>query len=121
MVVRIHPWLPKVPYRDQQREAQWKRERYDLLKRLMREAKSRPCTDCKIEYPYYVMQFDHRDPRQKLIKLAYIGGMSLSIKKLEEEIAKCDVVCANCHAARTWQQRNGLVQRVAPLPCKERD
>ncbi len=29
---------------------------------IVREAKSVPCADCGVKYPYYVMDFDHRDP-----------------------------------------------------------
>ena len=52
------------------------------------------------EYPYYVMDLDHRDPSTKLYapaKLITLGSM----KKAIEEVAKCDVVCANCHRERT--------------------
>jgi hypothetical protein len=27
-----------------------------------------------------------------------------------KEIAKCDVVCANCHAARTWKRLKGRLK-----------
>jgi len=26
-----------------------------------------------------------------------------SLQKLKDEIAKCDVVCLNCHKLRTWR------------------
>lgn len=56
--------------------------------------------DCGVHYPSYVMDFDHRDPSTKK------GGVgkfvSVGWKSLKEEIAKCDLVCANCHRERTW-------------------
>lgn len=60
--------------------------------------------DCGIKYPSYVMQFDHRDPKQKLFKIAR-DAWKYSVEKIKEEISKCDVVCANCHAERTHQQK----------------
>jgi hypothetical protein len=30
----------------------------------------------------------------------------LALKKIKEEIAKCQVLCANCHAMRTAEQFN---------------
>lgn len=77
-----------------------------LLRLLIREAKRKPCTDCEIEYPYYVMQFDH--VRGK--KISNLQNMHLRFGKLQilEEIAKCDVVCANCHAQRTWTRAQVL-------------
>lgn len=68
---------------------------------IIREAKDRPCADCGVQYPYYVMQFDHVRGEKKF-NLG--GGWNNSIEAIQEEIAKCDVVCANCHAERTYQR-----------------
>lgn len=72
------------------------------MREKIRSYKDKPCTDCGVQYPYYVMQFDHLDGDDKL---GAIGRMSWSYVKLEQEVAKCDVVCANCHAVRTWQRK----------------
>ena len=35
--------------------------------------------------------------------------MSLySIKRIQEEIDKCELVCANCHRYRTWERKDYL-------------
>jgi len=50
------------------------------------------------------MDFDHRFPDEKSFNIgrdALAGRCSL--EQLEREIAKCDVVCANCHRIRTHQ------------------
>lgn len=78
---------------------------------LIREHKSKPCADCGVLYPYYVMDFDHRDGKDKVINLAHASRMTRP--KILEEIAKCDVVCSNCHRERTYQrsvrkQRSGV-------------
>src|SRR5437764_8746341 len=39
-------------------EKAYKRRAY--LRQLINEAKSKPCTDCGVTYPSYVMDFDHR-------------------------------------------------------------
>lgn len=79
----------------------------EKLRVFMREKKDMPCTDCGIKYPYYVMQFDHlRDKEYHISTLVN----SNNIKKLEAELAKCEVVCANCHAERTY--RRGVAQLV---------
>ena len=57
--------------------------------------------DCSIEYPYYVMQFDHRDPSLKSFTISDNIDQK-SLEQLVNEARKCDVVCANCHAERTW-------------------
>jgi hypothetical protein len=68
-----------------------------------RQMKSRPCADCGIQYPYYVMDFDHR--REEIKKCAVSQTERLSIEAIKKEIAKCDVVCSNCHRERTYQRR----------------
>lgn len=84
-------------------------ESYKKRAKLIAELKSVPCADCGIQYPYYVMDFDHRDPRTKLYE---IGAIKMhSMEKLLKEIAKCDVVCANCHRERTFGKRDEWAQK----------
>lgn len=71
--------------------------------RIMREAKDRPCMDCGQQHPHYVMQFDHRNPTDK--KFGCQGMRVCGLPTLYRELAKCDVICANCHSKRTHQQR----------------
>lgn len=68
-----------------------------------REIKSIPCADCGVQYPYYVMDFDHREGETKTHNLSDVAEMS--INALKREIDKCDVVCSNCHRERTHQRR----------------
>jgi hypothetical protein len=63
------------------------------------DSKSKPCADCGITYPYYVMDFDHRENKKFEIGS---NAYSTSFAALEAEIAKCDVVCSNCHRERTY-------------------
>jgi hypothetical protein len=75
---------------------------YQRHRELIRQMKSRPCADCGIQYPYYIMDFDHRDGEEKLFELNSVARMTtLGIAR---EIQKCDVVCANCHRERTHQR-----------------
>lgn len=64
-------------------------------------AKLKPCFDCGITYPTYVLHFDHRDPAEKLFTIGSEWPRK-TIAQILSEIEKCDVVCANCHAERTW-------------------
>lgn len=59
-----------------------------------------PCVDCGTT-DIRVLQFDHRDGEQKFKN---VGQLKTSRGKLEAEVAKCDVRCANCHMIRTAEQ-----------------
>lgn len=69
-------------------------------KELIRAEKDRPCADCGIKYPHYVMDFDHLDPKQKEFGVASMINCG-SLDLIRKEIAKCEVVCSNCHRERT--------------------
>ena len=69
-----------------------------------------PCGDCGIQYPYYVMQFDH----VRGVKLFNVATHHFWSSKqvVLDEVAKCEIVCANCHAERTHQQRQGSMEDI---------
>lgn len=76
-----------------------KRSRNKRLK-LLWELKNKPCKDCGINYPPYIMQFDHVNG----YKEECVSRLN-SYKKIIEEANKCEIVCANCHAERTWKRK----------------
>lgn len=67
--------------------------------------KGKACRDCGGKYPSYVLDFDHRDPKKKRANVALMSGRTGSIARIQEEIDKCDIVCANCHRERTHRRR----------------
>jgi hypothetical protein len=54
------------------------------------------CTNCG-EPDLVCLQFHHRDPATKEIGLADAAANGWGLERLEREIEKCDVLCANCH------------------------
>lgn len=78
-------------------------EKRDLLKAIAAKEKDVPCADCGVRYPSYVMDFDHVRGN-KVGNVAHIVSHG-SEKKLLEEIAKCEVICSNCHRERTYARR----------------
>ena len=82
------------------------RIRQDATRDYLRDVRSVPCADCGGAFAPHQMDFDHRDPAQKSFRLTSGAAMLASPARLEAEIRKCDVVCANCHRVRT-QQRSG--------------
>lgn len=88
------PYAHKEDYNANARATYLKKANY------IRAAKDVPCADCGESYPYYVMDFDHQ--RDKDFMLSQAPTKQVSWKRIDEEIAKCDVVCANCHRQRTY-------------------
>lgn len=79
------------------------KERKQRLRKMVDEYKSVPCMDCGIQYPPHVMDFDHRE--NKFDDVARLVINNVSVKRILDEIAKCDVVCSNCHRVRTYERR----------------
>ena len=80
------------------KQGQRNREEVQAYKR------GKPCADCQQCYPHYVMDFDHVRG-EKIANVADIMRVNMSRKKLWDEIAKCDLVCSNCHRIRTHERR----------------
>jgi hypothetical protein len=80
------------------RNAQRNRANAEFLIEFLRQ---HPCVDCG-EDDVVVLEFDHR--RDKLETVSTLSREGYSLDKLKAEIAKCDVVCANCHRRRTAKQ-----------------
>jgi hypothetical protein len=65
--------------------------------------KSKPCSSCHGEFHPASMQFDHvRGVKEFEVNVAAVGHYSKA--RIEKEIEKCDLVCANCHAVLTWER-----------------
>ena len=83
----------------QERANRSSKKHYGKKARIIQAAKDCPCIDCGITYPSFIMHFDHRNPSQKFRNVSAMA--TYSEKRIRMEIAKCDVVCANCHGLRT--------------------
>ena len=71
---------------------------------LLREAKDVPCVDCGGRFHFAAMDFDHVRGEKKGC-LSTMASKTFSLETIREEMAKCDVVCANCHRVRTYEQK----------------
>ena len=70
---------------------------YEILKRSK-------CADCRESDPI-VLEFDHVRGT-KLNNISNLCILNASLKKLQTEVDKCDVVCSNCRRRRTAQRQN---------------
>lgn len=84
-------------------------KRRTAMKRLeLREwywkKKAGSCSDCYQLFHPVCMQFDHRPSTIKIASVSDLVAKLTSKEEIEVEIQKCDLVCANCHALRTWDR-----------------
>lgn len=70
---------------------QWFRSRKEHLK----------CAVCSENHPA-CLHFHHNDPNAKEIHLSKAVACGCAIARIEREMAKCTVLCANCHLKLHW-------------------
>lgn len=86
------------------------RKTYVERRNWINSLKSHPCLDCKGTFDPVCMQFDH--VRGK--KFFTIGSqVRVSLARLLDEIAKCELVCSNCHALRHKDRRGRGLRKAA--------
>lgn len=66
--------------------------------------KSQPCLDCGGAFDPEVMDFDHVEG-VKGFNISSAVRSGYSIETVREEVAKCELVCANCHRLRSKARR----------------
>lgn len=100
---RDNPGIRRQQYKDRKKE----------IREFIVAEKNKPCLDCGKSYPYYVMDFDHVRGKKKFL-LSVSASKSRSIESLKTEIAKCDVVCSNCHRIRTFTRLlpDGVISNI---------
>lgn len=77
--------------------------------------KSEPCVDCGQSWPYYCMQFDHLPGAVKVDTVARLASGAAPLCVLLSEIAKCELVCCNCHLIRSRKRGNFVATSLRPI------
>lgn len=76
---------------------QYRQLAYDFICEYLLE---HPCVDCG-ENDILVLEFDHRSNKEfGIAQLIQSHSSPVLSEKLIQEVAKCDVRCANCHQRR---------------------
>ena len=95
-------------------------KRRDDNRRYVDALKAGPCVDCGGLFPPVAMDFDHvrGEKRATVTRLVRDRAGRATI---DAEVAKCELVCANCHRIRTaarGQHEADRVDRGATLVLK---
>ena len=61
------------------------------------------CLDCGYRDQAQALHFDHRPGVMKCFEISQ--GYMRTALAVQDELDKCDVLCANCHAIRTHERR----------------
>lgn len=78
------------------------RERYrNEVDDYLDSVKTKPCADCNKVFHPWIMEFDHVDDN-KVTGVAQLRRLKATLESIKREVAKCQLVCANCHRARTF-------------------
>jgi hypothetical protein len=138
-----------MPFKDPEKKRQYQKEyfqkyyarpdRKERLKKQVRERKrsirawyleyksKQSCIVCGMsgEKNPWAIEFHHRDPTEKSDLVSSFVASGYSRKRIEEEIEKCDILCANCHRSKHFQERNAdgssLFEKVSSRPQPDVD
>jgi 5-methylcytosine-specific restriction endonuclease McrA len=93
-----------VPYKDRENlyKAQ-KRHRLKVRGLLFDFLSLKSCIDCGEKDPI-VLDFDHKNPRNKFKQISSMLSGHYSWDSVLKEIKKCEIRCANCHRRKTYVQ-----------------
>jgi hypothetical protein len=69
------------------------------------------CSRCQ-ENHIACLVFHHKNPQDKDINVSDAIRCGWSIKHILQEIDKCSILCANCHAKFHWEEKQGLAHSV---------
>lgn len=84
-----------------ERKKVYKRKIWDWFKQYKSQKK---CEFCD-ENHSSCLDFHHKDPKEKCFNITEAVRSGRSVKKIEKEIQKCIVLCANCHRKLHWPEQ----------------
>ncbi len=94
-----------------------KRER--MYRWLLEYYREHPCVTCGEEDPL-VLEFDHTNADLKMIEVSKLVNQ-WSIEKIQEEVQKCVVRCANCHRRKTAIEQKWLLVDIIKAVQEEKN
>jgi len=131
-----------MPYKDKAKQLQYQRQHYQDNKEAYQDRAKKGrrakialvlkiklqscCIHCGERHPA-CLDFHHRPDEVKVTEVATMVREHFKDEDILAEIAKCDVVCANCHRKVHWNNydelyktevRSSTRQLREPIPCQ---
>jgi len=101
------------------RQAAAAERKYRLYEYLQQIKALARCKCCGENHPA-VLQFHHRNPEEKEFDVsAFVYHQKGGRAKLEAEIAKCDILCANCHLKHHYENDEGRLRVLVEPMIKQ--
>lgn len=90
--------------KDKRERRKYFNERRQERKRLLRKLKEgKSCVKCGWNEHPEILQFHHKDPEEKDFDFSMGNIGNLSLKRILDEVDKCELLCPNCHM---WHHYN---------------
>jgi hypothetical protein len=84
-------------------------KRYWVFKKMIDKIRlDAGCADCGYNENPVALDFDHLPQYKKFLQVTQMA--TYSNERIMAEIAKCEVVCANCHRIRTHKRKQENVE-----------
>lgn len=81
-----------------------RKRRREYISNIKKSIGGCQCCNYKNDEAPYVFDFDHIDSETKYKGISWLVSHGSSIKKINEELVKCILLCRKCHAKRTSVQ-----------------
>ena len=101
-------------YRNRELVGAGRKRRKIEMREWLREYKATlVCATCGENHPA-ALDFHHANAAEKDRSVGEATAYGWSKRKLLEEIAKCEILCANCHRKRHWVLREARPEGIEP-------
>ena len=98
------------------------RRHYDYGQAVLKRYKVRKgCAKCGYNKNAQALQFNHINPEDKCFLIAtkahkiYLSRHTKNKRDIKAELAKCEVLCANCHCIVTFEEKHFGAKRKSSV------
>jgi len=88
------------------------KKRIEIVQKIGAMKVESGCSDCGYSAHSVALDFDHLPQFDKRDGIARLILKTQNWEVIAAEIAKCEVVCANCHRVRTAARTEGRVRQI---------